>query len=100
MPEPPFAREDPPVEAEVVTFADDDAGYEAWIDRNGGYVLRSPRTNAFILHDSECRHLQRDGDVTLVLTRQPRHCSRSRQALAAWAKSQTGEAPLLCRSCM
>lgn len=88
------------MEAEIATFAEDDAGYEAWTSKNGGYVLTSPRSGVFMLHDCDCIHLQRDGDITLTLTKKPRLCSRSRRALATWAEGEAGQKPLLCQSCM
>jgi hypothetical protein len=80
-------------------FQNDDAGYEDWVDHNGGYVLIVRSGGDYMLHDSDCSHLGRDGDVTLELTKKPRHWAKDRRMLAAWAEAGTGRKPLLCQSC-
>jgi hypothetical protein len=85
---------------EPMLFYEDDAAYEDWVDHHGGYVLTVRAGGEYMLHDSECGHLGRDGDQTLELTKKPRRWAKDRRALAAWVETETGKKPLLCQSCM
>lgn len=88
-------------ESPIRTFGKgEDAAYEEWVGRHGGYVLieRSGKSGEYMLHDSECPHL---GLVpgTFSLTRRPRRWARTRGALVDWAE-QNGAKPQLCQTCM
>lgn len=86
------------MDSEIRTFHDDDEAYEEWVRSNSGYVLTERPRGEHMLHHSECTHLT--GDGTIRLTRRPRRCAKSRQALVAWAVEVTGRPPLRCQSCM
>jgi hypothetical protein len=84
---------------EIEEFArGDDAAYEDWVRRHGGYVLVE-RKDSFMLHESTCSHLGlTPGKFTLTM--RPRRCAKTRQPLVAFAHARTGDRPLLCQSCM
>jgi hypothetical protein len=46
-------------------FHNDDQAYEGWVAQHEGYVLTAPRRGEYMLHDSKCPHLSRDGDAAL-----------------------------------
>jgi len=85
---------------DIRVFHGDDKAYQDWVDRNGGYVLTVRDAGGYMLHDSECGHLGRDGDLSLQLTKKQRRWAKSRHDLAAWVRQENGTDPLLCRSCM
>lgn len=87
-------------DAQIIVFHDDDAGYEEWVSRHGGYVLTRRREAAYMLHHADCVHLGRDGDLSLKLTKRPRRWARERQPLIEWTQVETGSDPLRCQSCM
>jgi hypothetical protein len=89
------------VNEEIRTFHRQDREYEDWVEKYGGYVLtQSPTPPGYMLHDSECLHLGRDGDLSLHLTEKPRRWAKSRHALIGWTEREVGERPALCRTCM
>jgi hypothetical protein len=84
---------------EIRVFHNDDAGYEAWVERYGGYVLTERPSGGYMLHESECSHLGRGRDMTLVLTKRSRHWAKARRPLSEWAQAH-GDRPQLCQSCL
>jgi hypothetical protein len=80
-------------------FHNDDQAYEGWVAQHGGYVLTAPRRGEYMLHDSKCPHLGRDGDAALNLTRKPRRWARQQATLVAWTRRAVGTEPLSCRTC-
>jgi len=82
-----------------MVFHNDDDAYESWVGRHGGYVLTErSRNGEFMLHDSDCSHLAKDNDIKL--TAKPRRWARYRADLETWVVAETGDKPLLCRTCM
>ena len=86
------------VSGDVITFHNDDDGYEQWVFRNDGYVLIQRTGRSFMLHDSECSHLGKDNDINL--TAKPRRWAKTRRVLVAWTEAEVGEQPLKCSNCM
>jgi hypothetical protein len=89
-------------ESAIRTFAQgDDAAYEEWVGQHGGYVLtqRSSRGGEFMLHDSDCLHLELTSG-SFRLTARPRRWAKTRQPLVEWATEHNGSKPLLCQTCM
>jgi hypothetical protein len=83
----------------VQTFGrGDDAAYEEWVRRHGGYVLVE-RKDGFMLHEATCVHLDLTPGV-FTLTTRPRRCAKTRQPFTDFAEQRTGHRPLLCQSCM
>lgn len=85
---------------EMKVFHNDDDVYEQWVYRNGGYVLTiSPGGSGYMLHDSECLHLQKD-NTGMQLTKKPRRWAKYRRDLVEWVEQEVGQKPKLCRTCM
>jgi hypothetical protein len=84
---------------EIKTFHENDAGYEAWVARRGGYVLTVRGAGSYMVHISECGHLGRD-TVALRLTEKPRRWAQKRQTLIDWAVAEAGVGPAFCGTCM
>jgi len=76
----------------------DVAGYWVSCVRKGGCVLVERKAGDFMLHESDCAHLQ----VTLgqwQLTDRPRAWHRQSRVLREWAAAQTGTKPNRCADC-
>ncbi len=83
---------------EVLTFGyGDDAAYEEHVSSRRGYVLVDRGGGSFMLHISECSHLQLTAG-SFALDR-PRRWSNRRQALTEWTIDETGVGPIQCQSC-
>jgi hypothetical protein len=88
-----------PEEREIVAFRDDDALYEEWTARQGGYVLVERSPDEYMLHIADCMHLERESDA-IRITQNPRRWSRSRRPLEKWTELKTGGPPAYCGTCM
>ena len=81
-------------------FHNDDDAYEQWVGRMGGYVLTvSSGSPSYMLHDSDCIHLQ-TGGMDIGLTKKPRRWAQYRRDLVEWVEQETTQKPKLCRTCM
>ena len=87
------------MEGDIRVFHQDDNGYVAWVERNGGYVLKDRGKHGYMLHTAECPHLGRESP-SIRLTKTPRVWGGQRDALLAWARAKTGETPTFCSTCM
>ena len=76
----------------------DDVVYESCV-RRGGYVLVERKAGDFMLHESECTHLQLTPG-RWKLTDRPRRWHRQSRVLAEWTVAQTGTQPRRCADCM
>ena len=82
---------------EIMLFHNDDQAYDEWVAQHEGYVLTTPRSGEYMLHDSKCFHLGRS-KAAPRLTRKPRRCARHQETLVAWAQ-RAGSKPQLCPTC-
>jgi hypothetical protein len=86
----------------VTKFFNEDDAYRQRLLELGGYVVnaRRPRGGSdwvYRLHHKECTSI--DPDKSENPTANAKWCG-TREALTAWVRDQTGEAPTLCSACM
>jgi hypothetical protein len=93
----------PPATTEIMIFGPgQEADYEDWVHLNsGGYVLKQRDTveEGYMLHLATCSHLELTPGAFTMRTANPRHCSRSPQALVQRALEESGRPPQRCSSC-
>lgn len=103
VPETPATSSTAPDEP-VVSFIDDDEGYETWFRRNRiGYVLncyRNPNADYLVLHTADCYTITVPGPQATTWTGDYiKICSRKKAALEQWAEDELGARPSLCGVC-
>lgn len=76
----------------------DDAAYESCV-RKGGHVLVERKPFEFMLHETDCSHLQLTPG-RWQLTERPRRWHQQSRVLAEWAVAHTGTKPRRCATCM
>ncbi len=83
-------------------FIDDDSGYMRWLDQNPiGWVLnaaRQPKADYLVLHRSTCWTISRAG-VRYTSGAFLKACHSDLENLEGWAVIQTGNTPVLCKTC-
>jgi hypothetical protein len=89
----------------LVTFVDDDAGYQAWLAAwPRGFVLnchRNPSPDYLMLHRAECQFILHLGrGMTTFTGGYIKACSTDRAVIRQWARDQTGAECSFCQHCL
>ena len=89
----------------TATFADDDAGYEAWLHMHPrGFILnceRNPRAAYLMLHRAGCHTISGapSAGVTWTAGGYIKVCADTLAELDSWAEGATSGLPQRCGTC-
>lgn len=89
----------------ATTFADDDAGYEAWLRGHPEtFVLnceRNPRATYLVLHRASCHTISGDpsSGATWTAGAYIKVCADTAAELESWAERTAGGLPQRCGTC-
>jgi hypothetical protein len=101
----PKVETEPIINHTIITFSNDDVGYENWLEKNrSGYVYNqcggkegSKTMNK--IHRADCRYLFRKQDEGKRTTVFNKICSTSLEELEVYVQQLDGDTWVYCKSC-